>query len=298
LIPVYGQEDTEIYRVVGPSETELTTVQLETGLATDFLSAATDREERPRVETEGESKLLILRVPHEQPDSRVPFVTVAFGIVFTRQHIVSVCAEDSPVWNEVLSGQVKYLPVKDRFRFLCTLFLRIARIYLRYLQRIRSESDSVESEIHTSLKNERLIRMLDLEKSLVYFTTSLRAHEPIWERFRRSQERELTEEEQDLLEDVKIEFRQAQELADIYSNILSSMMDAFASVISNNLNVVMKFLTSVTIIVMIPTLVASIYGMNVELPFQHSPHAFVITMGISLLLSVAGVVIFLRKKFF
>ena len=148
------------------------------------------------------------------------------------------------------------------------------------------------------MRNEMLIRMLNLEKCLVYFTTSLRGHEPLWNRLKRIQKRELTEEEQDLLEDVQIEFKQAQDLAEIHSNILSGMMDAFASVISNNLNVVMKFLTAITIILMLPTLIASIYGMNVELPFQHSPHAFLITMIMSAVLSAIGVALFLKRKFF
>jgi magnesium transporter len=174
----------------------------------------------------------------------------------------------------------------------------VARQYLISIRLIKDEADAAEKAIHGSMKNEMLIRMLNLEKCLVFFTTSLRANEPMWDKFRKILGRELTEDEKDLVDDVKIEFRQAQDLADIYSNILSGMMDAFASVIANNLNVVMKLLTLITIILMLPTLIASIYGMNVELPWQHSPHAFLIPMVISGVLSAVGIAVFMRKKWF
>jgi magnesium transporter len=176
------------------------------------------------------------------------------------------------------------------------LFLQVARHYLVLLRQIRDQADAAETAIHGSMKNEMLIRMLNLEKCLVFFTTSLRANDPIWDRFRRIHGRDLTEDEKDLIDDIKIEFRQAQELADIYSNILSGMMDAFASIIANNLNVVMKLLTSITIILMLPTLIASIYGMNVELPLQHSPHAFLIPMVLSVVLSAIAIALFFFKK--
>jgi len=142
-----------------------------------------------------------------------------------------------------------------------------------------------------------VIKLLNLEKSLVFFTTSLRSNEIMAERLDKTGLR-MSEADKDMLEDVIIENKQAIEMANIYSNILSGMMDAFASVISNNLNVVMKFLTSVTIIFMIPTFVSSTYGMNVPLPFQQSPHAFLIVTGISLMLSLTGVVIFWKRRWF
>ena len=139
---------------------------------------------------------------------------------------------------------------------------------------------------------------MDLEKSLVYFTTSLRSNELMLERLRGSKIFAENEENLELYDDVVIETRQAIAVANIYSNILSGMMDAFASIISNNLNVVMKFLTSITIILMLPTLVVSIYGMNVPLPFQQAPHAFLIVIGISIVLAVVGALIFTKRRFF
>ena len=298
LVSAESLAQSEIIRMVAPDEVELASIHEITGAPIDFLTAATDLDERPRMEIEDDAKLLILRVPHENGESEMPVVTIAFGVILTSTHIVSVCPLDSVVWDVFQKSRTRIPPVTRRGEFLCSLFMCIARLYLSQLQKIRNEADAAELEIHHSMRNEMLIRMLNLEKCLVYFTTSLRAHEPLWDRFRKIQGRELSEDEQDMLDDVRIEFRQAQELADIHSNILSSMMDAFASIISNNLNVVMKFLTSTTIILMLPTLIASVYGMNVELPFQHTPHAFLITVGISLVLSIIGVIIFLRKRFF
>jgi magnesium transporter len=200
------------------------------------------------------------------------------------------------LWNDLLTGRHRLPPPEDRVSFLSALFLQVARQYLVLLRQIRDQADAAETAIHGSMKNEMLIRMLNLEKCLVFFTTSLRANDPIWDRFRRIHGRDLTEDEKDLIDDIKIEFRQAQELADIYSNILSGMMDAFASIIANNLNVVMKLLTSITIILMLPTLIASIYGMNVELPLQHSPHAFLIPMVLSVVLSAIAIALFFFKK--
>jgi magnesium transporter len=148
------------------------------------------------------------------------------------------------------------------------------------------------------MKNEELIKLLNIEKCLVYFTTSLKSNELMMERLLKTEILRLTPEDQEKLEDVQIDNRQAIEMANIYSNILSGMMDAFASVISNNLNVVMKILTSITIILMIPTLIASIYGMNIETPFQRSPFAFFIVVGISFAISLIGVLVFMRKKWF
>jgi len=148
------------------------------------------------------------------------------------------------------------------------------------------------------MKNEELIKLLNIEKSLVFFTTSLRSNELMMERLQKTEIIKMNPDDEDLMEDVITESKQAIEMSNVYSNILSGMMDAFASVISNNLNVVVKFLAAVTIILMIPTLIASLYGMNVKLPFQDSSHAFLITLSISFTLSAIGVLIFIKRKWF
>ncbi|MEN6369857.1 MAG: magnesium transporter CorA family protein [Thermotogota bacterium] len=298
LVPAESFDEAEIVRVVNPTSVELSVLAETACVPMDFLTAATDRDERPRFEVEEDCKLLILRVPHRDPSSDPPYVTLAFAVILTPTRILTVCAEDTALWSELLSGRTRIPPTTDTVKFLCTLFLHIARQYLGFLNSIRHESDEAEGAIQGSMTNQTLIRVQNLQKCLVYFTTSLRANEPMWDRVRRLAGRNLTEEEIDLLEDVRVEFGQARDLADIYGNILTGMMDAFASIISNNVNAVMKFLTLVTIILMLPTLVVSIYGMNVPLPFANSPHAFLIVMGFAALLAGLTVIFFLRRKFF
>jgi magnesium transporter len=163
------------------------------------------------------------------------------------------------------------------------------------LRRINSKTEMIEKELQKSMRNQDLAQLLDLEKSLVYFTTSLKSNELVLERLKSSRLLKDDTDMQELYDDVVVEMRQAIAMANIYSDILSGMMDAFASMISNNLNVVMKFLTSITIILMLPTLVVSIYGMNIPLPFQQSHHAFMIVIGISVLLAVIGALVFIKR---
>jgi len=156
----------------------------------------------------------------------------------------------------------------------------------------------VEKKLHKSMKNKELLKLLDFEKSLVFFTTSLKSNEIVMEKLLRGKYLKMYEEDQDLLEDVIIENKQAIEMANIYSSILSGMMDAFASVISNNLNIVMKFLTSVTIVLSIPTMMSSFFGMNVPLPFESNPLGFLYILLISLAVSLVVVLVLLKKDMF
>jgi magnesium transporter len=298
LVYVDGLEECQIVQAISPSPVELDALVGNLGIPMEFLTAATDRDERPRFEVEEDCKLLVIRVPHRDVASVTPYVTLAFAIILTPQRVITVCAEDTALWGELLSSRGRLPSPDDPIHFLGTVFLHVARQYLAFLQSIRHESDDVERAIHGSMKNQTLVRMLNLGKCLVYFTTSLRANEPMWERMRRVAGRDLTEEEQDLLDDVRVEFGQARDLADIYSNILNGMMDAFASIISNNVSSVMKFLATITIVLMLPTLVSSTLGMNVPLPFGDSPFAFWVTIGVSFLLSAIAVIAFLRLKIF
>ena len=300
LVETDSVEESQIINLVAPSHDEISLIRDRLNIPEDFLMAALDRDERPRIEIEDEYQLLIIRIPYHDLSSDTPYTTIAMSFILTPNHIVSVCSEKTMVWGELLGNRrLKLLsPADEKVSLLSTIFLRIGRQYLTTLRLIREEADAAELAIHGSMKNEMLIDMLNLEKCLIFFTTSLRANEPIWDRLKKIHGRDLTENEMDLIEDVKIEFQQARELADIYSNILSGMMDAFASVIANNLTVVLKLLTSITIILMIPTLIASVYGMNVELPFQHSPHAFLFTMIISMIISFGGIALFFKKKWF
>jgi magnesium transporter len=202
------------------------------------------------------------------------------------------------VVQELTAGQVGGWSTAERNRLLLKLLLRVAAGYLRSLRQIDRDVDALEDKLHMSMKNKELLDLLKYQKSMVYFTTALRSNELMLERLQKSRPFRARPEDEDLLEDVLTENQQAIEMVNISNNILSQMMDAFASIISNNLNVVMKLLTSITIILMIPTWVSSFYGMNVTLPFQNWPYAFVLTLVLSVVLSLGVVAVFLKKQWF
>lgn len=292
-------ENNSWINVSNPTKEELEKLSHKLNVPLDFLTDPLDVDERARIEKENMCILIVLRVPRfDEKDVDIPFTTLPVGIILTGDLVITVCSKDIDVISDFISGKVRNFSTGNRSRFLLQIFLRTALLYLKYLKEINKRTTVVENQLQKAMKNEELIKLLNIEKSLVFFTTSLRSNELMMERLQKAEIVKMNPDDKDLLEDVIIENKQAIEMSNVYSNILSGMMDAFASVISNNLNVVMKFLTAVTIILMIPTLIASIYGMNVKLPFQGSPHAFLITLGISLTLSIIGVLIFIKRKWF
>ena len=285
--------------LINPTEDELKQVEQALDILPEFLRYPLDEEEISRIERENGQILVIVRIPDPKPEGEViRYETIPLGIVVVGDVIVTICLKENPVLNQLVESRSATRIFSDQVRFLFNLFLRIANNYLRHLRYIDRLISEYEAELHRSLRNKELIKLLNLEKSLVYFNTSLRANDLVMVRLQSGRYLPISEENEDILEDAQIENQQAMEMARIYGDILSSMMDAYASVISNNLNIVMKFLTAVTIVLMLPNLVASIYGMNIPLPFQDSPHAFAITMGFSFVLSGLVVYIFIKKRMF
>lgn len=286
--------------LVSPSDEELDAVSEALGIPLPFLSGPLDREEKSRIDVEDELDLVhvIVDIPVvERTPSEQGYDTIPLGILLHPDCIVTTCLQPNPILGDFERGAVKGFATTKRTRFLLQVLLRVSSFYLRYLKRIDRETDKLERELRASQKNEEIFDLLTLEKALVYFSTSLRSNEAVLQKLVRTKEIRMYEEDQDLLEDVIIENKQAIEMAEIYSNILSGMMDAFASVISNNLNIVMKLLTSITIIIAVPTLVASVFGMNVHLPFEKSPIAFVVIVLISVGLAALAAAIFWRKRY-
>lgn len=282
-----------------PTDAELEKIQKRYDFPSEFLTDPLDKDERARAEIDEDSSttLIVLRVPFHDETASIPYITIPYGIILTPDAVITVCAHPTTLTEEFRQMR-RLCPPYVLHRFVFNILLRAAIIYMRYLRQIREAAEEVERDLHNALKNESLISLLDLQKSLVYFTTSLNADEIMVSRLCNMRQLGLNEDDRDFIDDVAIEYRQAYEMASIHSNILTGTMDAFASVISNNLNVVMKFLTSVTIVLSIPMLIASIYGMNVPLPFEHSPHAFFITMLIGFGFAAIVVGIFIRKKYF
>ncbi len=277
--------------LITPTEEELLRVIGELQVDPGFLRAALDDEETSRIEIDDEQTLIIIDVPSSHKEGAILFLTIPMGIVLTKDYIITVSIRETTPIKELSDGVVKGLNTAQRTRLIFTLMFRIANRFLQYLRQIEKISSSIERKLYVSQKNKELIQLLNLEKSLVYFSTSLKANEVTLEKLLRGRIIKLYEEDQDLLEDVLIEVRQAVEMANIYSSILSGTMDVFASLISNNLNVIMKVLTSLTIMITIPNIVFSFYGMNVvDLPF---PTIWVPTV---VSLSLVGIVAFLLKK--
>lgn len=267
------------------------------GIPRDFLTYPLDLDERPRTEREDDgSMLIILRVPYyEGPKVDVPYTTVPLGIIITEKYIVTVCRRPNEAIQELTSGRIRGLSTVKRNRFILRMLLLTASRYLENLRQINRTVEALEDQCQGSIRNREMLELLKYQKSLVYFTTALKGNQLMMERLQRSQLFHMYPDDEDLLEDVITENQQALEMVNISSSILTSMMDAFASLISNNLNEVMKFLASITIILSIPTIVTSFFGMNIPLPWENNGLAPVYIFGVFLLLSI-GVVLLFRHR--
>ncbi len=269
--------------LVNPSEEELQRISILMGIPLDHLTDPLDADERARLELEEGVLLLVLRVPVENvSDPRIPYLTQPIGVIITPTAVVTVCRSPQDLVTGILNGRTRIVDTADRMRFAIHLMQRTSLIYLRFLKDIIRRSDVIEHRLQQSMRNEELIELLGIEKSLVYFTTSLKANDIIMDKVLRMRTIQLTEDQADLLEDAITENRQAIDMSKIHGDILSGTMDAFASIISNNMNMVMKFLTGFTIILMIPNIISGVYGMNIATPFQGSPHAFGIVSGVTI----------------
>ena len=279
--------------IVAPTKQELDYISTTYGIDYGFLNAALDTEETSRVEIEENQTLIVIDVPiTETYDGKAIYETIPLAIITTNDCIITVCTRETSSINSFITGNVRNVQTKLKTRFIMQILYKVSTRFLFYLKQIDRMSNNIEKELHKSLKNKELIQLLDLEKSLVFFSTSLKANESTIKRLQRGSAVKLYEEDEELLEDVLIETKQAIEMSNIYSSILSGTMDAFASVISNNLNIVMKAMTSITILMAVPTMIASFYGMNVSgIPAAN----FWIPVGISLLVTLITAIL-LNKK--
>ena len=288
--------------LVKPTEKELAEVAEQYCIEPDDLRAALDEEERSRIELEDNYTLILVDIPAvEKSKGKDIYTTEPLGIILAKDAIITVCLEETPVLYALKQKHANELRTHMRTRFVLQILYRNASLYLQYLRVINKLSDKIEQKLHGSTENRELIELLELEKSLVYFTTSLRSNEVVLEKLLKSDRVKKYPEDEDLLEDVIVENRQAIEMSNIYSGILSGMMDAFASVISNNLNIVMKFLAVMTIVLSVPTIIFAAYGMNVApqgMPFANSPYGFLIIVLLSFVVSIAVAVYFSKKKMF
>ncbi|MBP1702096.1 MAG: magnesium transporter protein [Chloroflexi bacterium] len=284
--------------VVDPTPEEVTRIQ-GLGVPADYITFPLDLNERARTERENGELLVILRIPFYQGETAdIPYITIPLGIILTDKYVITVCKRDNEILQGLTSTRIRNLVTAKRLRFVLQIFFNTAKKYLAYLQAIDKSVDTLEDELQLSSRNKELLALLKYQKSLTFFTTALKSNELLMERLQRSQLFRTYPEDEDLLEDVLTENQQAIEMTNISTNILSSMMDAFASIISNNLNVVMKLLTSITIVISIPTMITSFFGMNVHLPFEALPFASGIILLISLGFSTSVAYFFWKRDWF
>ncbi len=283
--------------VTQPTTEEVQRLTDEFLLPQDIVRDILDADERPRVEFDDEFTLVILRIPVESYNTGVPFHTIPLGIFMVENYTVTLCLQNNEILpiEQLSLFREQYSQITDEFNFILRLFLRSGNTYLRYLKQINQQTALIEQDLEKSIKNRELNKLLKMEKCLVYFITSIKANEIVLAKLRNSK-KITTEINEDLLEDAFIENKQALDMAQIYSDIQSGMMDAFASVISNNLNVVMKRLTVVSIILMIPTLISSMFGMNVPNFMESANWAFPAIIVFSLIMSVFGVILLGTKR--
>lgn len=266
----------------------------------EFLRDSLDIDERPRYEISDNVKFIVIKTPTENNsfnDSDAHYITIPICIILTHNQIVTVNSFDNGAINKFLNSFEKRHPDKRNIMVL-KIFEKVVQHFMEFLKEINNRRNMYEQKLYDSNRNEELLHLMRIQKSLVYFVTALRSNELIMMKMERTNFLVLNDEEREILKDVIIDTSQALEMANVYTNILSSTLDAFASIISNNLNNVLKRLTSITIILSLPALVTSIYGMNVEIPYANTPHAFYIPVVLSIVVSVIIAAYFMKKKWF
>ena len=285
--------------MTNPAYYELEKISKQFNIDINTLSSSLDREERSRIEYEDNYTMILIDIPTDESNlNSAIYSTIPLSIILTNTAIITICSIETEILNVFLNRKIKNFSTSKRSRFLFQLLQQTAFYYLKYLREIDTITSNIESGIYSSVKNQELIQILNLEKSLIYFSTSLKSNDMVLNKIIKTKSIEKFEDDKDLLEDVLMDNRQALEMSTIYGNILSRIMDAFSSIISNNQNRVMSILTSVTLIMSIFTIISGFFGMNVMgLPFSAHPYGFLIIVLISLLIAIiASILVYSFNK--
>jgi len=301
----HPQEDCWVNIYPPFSHENLEEISRQYNIPLDYLTDSLDIDERSRFEQEGDVKLIVINTPIVNDEdllieNSAQYITIPIGIVILKDKILTISPYNNPVIDCFINKRVKNFDPANRKQFVAKIFDRNVFYFLHYLKQINNRRNVYEEELFTSSRNKELSQLMNLQKSLVYFVTDLRSNELTMMKIQRTDFIEIKSlpEIYDFLEDVIVDNSQALEMSNIYTNILNGTMDAFASIISNNLNMVMKRLTSITILLMLPNLIVGFYGMNVLLPLQKNPFAFAVVMVFTIIISVIAAWYFYRKKWF
>ncbi len=289
--------------IIDPTPYELKEVSAITHVEPDFLRSALDEEERSHIDVEDESIMILTNVPVIYDEES--YDTLPLSIILTKNYIITVCLEETPVIASFNERTARLFHTYKKTQFLFEILYRSATFYLRYLRQINKISEEIEDQLRISMRNDDILRLMELRKGLTYFNAALRSNDAVFDKIMRLRNNrtlegvlDIYEEDEDLLEDVIIENKQAREMVEMYSQILSQMADIFSSIISNNQNMVMKFLAAITIIIAVPTVIASFFGMNVPVPMEGNDYGFLIVMIIATVASLIAAYIFYKNRMF
>lgn len=284
--------------LVEPNQSEIHEIHDYTDIDIESINAALDEEERSRIEVNDNHTLILIDIPIDESDSNNSlYSTIPLGIIITEEIILTVCNEQTKILNDFIVGHIKDFYTHMKSRFLLQILHKNASYYLHYLRRINKMTTTLEKEIYDSMQNKQLIQLLELEKSLVYFSTSLKSNELVLNKMLKTSSIKKYHDDDDLLDDVIVENRQALEMATIYGDILSRIMDAFSAIISNNQNNVMQVLTVITLIVSLPTLISGFFGMNVGgIPLAENPNGFWLISFISVIICIIITMLMSKNK--
>ncbi len=292
--------------LTNPTEAEIQYIETRLKIFPEFLRYPLDEEESPRLEREEQQILIIIRVPQPvRAGLYVKYETIPIGIIVTEENILTICLMDHPIFEDFITfaNRSKSFNLERPVTFIFNFFLLATTLYIKFLKQMDKVIEEYEEALFKALSNEEFLRMLSIEKTLTYFNTSLQGNDVVLTKLGSGRYLRLTEEEAELLEDVQIENRQALEMTKVFISILANTMDAYASIINNNVNVIMKFLASMAIILAIPNIIYSMYGMNIPLPFQEldplkgTPHAYYVINLIIIILCGTLLFILRRKKY-
>lgn len=290
-------EDNCWINLVKPTSDEINKVVDALGIDEDLITKVLDEEELPRIEKTDNATLIVVDGPFmDDINVKSKYTTYPLGIIICRDlHIVTVSLKEFSVLKEFEQGKVKTFYTYKKSRFLIQLLLKTALYYLKALNYINNDINKREKVLYHSTSNKQLVELLDIEKTLVYFITSLKANDRVLDKLSRGNVIQLYDEDVELLEDTMIENKQGIEMCTIYKEILSSITDTYATIVSNNLNLVMKFLAGITIVLSIPTMISSFLGMNVPLgALENNQYAFTLVCVVSFLLAI--IVAWMLKK--
>ncbi len=288
--------------LINPDDREVEKIAALTGIEEDTLKAALDEEERARIDKEDDCVTILLDVPiiEEDPENDYyTYGTIPLGIIHKDNYLVTVCLKENSIINDFKYGRVKNVETQKSTRLTFQLLYAVSTKYLYYLRLINKASQRVQSTLEKNMSNDAILEMLDLQKSLVYFSTSISANDAVIEKLNKQSYLKKYEEDQDVIEDASIENKQAAEMCSIYREIMNGTMEAYGTIISNNLNGIMKVLAALTLVLSVPTLIASLFGMNLGgIPGEHSVWGFGVVCAVSFILAVISGIFLYKKKMF